>query len=170
MGINPRWYVIRSKPRKEDFLAEQLEIRHIEVFNPCVKVQPVNPRARKIKPYFPGYLFIHLDVEGQASSTMQYLPGSTGVVRFGGEDAEVPEGLISAIRRRVEEINAAGGEKMEQLKSGTAIKVEAGPFKGYEGIFDARLPGTTRVRILLRLLKNRQMVVELPAGQISPQR
>jgi transcriptional antiterminator RfaH len=165
-----RWYVVRTKPRKEDFLAEQMEIRRIEIFNPRIRVQAVNPRARKIKSYFPGYVFVHLDLEKVGTFSLQYIPGAAGLVSFGREVAEVPDGLIHAIRQRVDEINNAGGELFDVLKMGETVVVHSGPFAGYEAIFDARLPGSDRVRVLLKLLKNRQMQVDLPAGQIRPKK
>jgi transcriptional antiterminator RfaH len=161
-----QWYVIRSKPRKEDFLAEQMQMRKIEIYNPRIRVQTVNPRARKVKSYFPGYVFVHLDLEKTGKFSMDYLPGAAGLVSFGGEAADVPDGLIHAIQHRVDEINDAGGELFDVLKMGATVVVHSGPFAGYEAIFDARLPGSDRVRVLLKLLKNRQMLVDLPAGQI----
>ncbi len=165
-----RWYVVRSKPRKEDFLAEQMQMRKIEIFNPSIRVQTVNPRARKIKSYFPGYVFVHLDLEKTGAFSMRYIPGAAGLVSFGGEAADVPDGLIHAIRQRVDEINDAGGELFDVLRTGEAVVIHSGPFAGYEAIFDARLPGSDRVRVLLKLLKNRQMLVDLPAGQIRPKK
>ncbi|MFA5872882.1 MAG: transcription termination/antitermination NusG family protein [Anaerolineales bacterium] len=164
------WYVLHSKPRKEEFLAEQMELRKIEIFNPRIRVQTVNPRARKIKSYFPGYVFVHLDMEKAGTFSMQYLPGAAGLVTFGGEPAYVPDGLIHAIQQRVDEINGAGGELFDALKIGATVVIHSGPFAGYEAIFDARLPGSDRVRVLLKLLKNRQMLVDLPAGQIRPKK
>jgi len=165
-----RWYVVRSKPRKEEFLAEQMQMRKMEIFDPRIRVQTVNPRARKIKSYFPGYVFVHLDLEKTGTFSMQYIPGATGLVSFGGEAADVPDGLIHAIRHRVDEINGPGGELFEALKIGGTVVVHSGLFAGYEAIFDARLPGSDRVRVLLKLLKNRQMLVDLPAGQIRPKK
>lgn len=161
-----RWYVICSKPRKEDFLADQMLIRKIEIFNPRIRVQTVNPRARKVKPYFPGYVFAHLDIEKMGNSSMQFIPGAGSLVTFGGDPADVPDGLILALQRRVEEINEAGGELFNLLKKGDLLVIHSGPFAGYTGIFNARLPGSERVRVLLKLLKNRQMSVDLPAGQV----
>jgi transcription antitermination factor NusG len=164
------WYVVRSKPHKEEFLAEQMELRRIEIFNPRIRVQTVNPRARKVKAYFPGYVFVRLDLEKTGAFSLQYIPGATGLVAFGGEAAQVPDGLIHAIRQRVDDINAAGGELFDALKLGETVVIHSGPFAGYEAIFDARLPGSDRVRVLLKLLKNRQMPVNLPAGQIRPKK
>lgn len=89
-----RWYVVRSKPRKEEFLAEQMQMRKMEIFDPRIRVQTVNPRARKIKSYFPGYVFVHLDLEKTGTFSMQYIPGATGLVSFGGEAADVPGGKV----------------------------------------------------------------------------
>lgn len=168
--MTQHWYVVRTKPRKEDFLAEQMEIRRIEIYNPRIRVQAVNPRARRIKAYFPGYVFVHLDLDKSGTFSLQYIPGAAGLVSFGGEAAEVPDGLVHAIRRRVDEINIAGGELFDVLKLGETVVIHSGPFAGYEAIFDARLPGSDRVRVLLKLLKNRQMQVDLPVGQVRPKK
>ena len=162
------WYVLHSKPRKEEFLAEQLELRRIEAFAPTIRVQVVNPRARKFRPYFPGYIFVHTDLEKTEMSTLHYAPGATGLIMFGGEPAFVPDGLIQAIKRRVDEINSAGGELFEALKTGQTVVIHDGPFRGYEAIFDHRLPGTERVHVLLKLLRSRQMPIELPVGHVRP--
>ena len=164
------WYVLHSKPHKEELLAEQLELRRIETFAPRIRVQVINPRARKVRAYFPGYIFIHADVEKLGVSTLHFVPGSAGLIAFGGEPAFVPDGLIHAIRQRVEEINSAGGELFDVLKSGETVLVHSGPFAGYEAIFDVRLPGTERVRVLLKLLRSRTMPVELPAGYVRPKK
>jgi transcriptional antiterminator RfaH len=162
------WYVLHSKPHKEELLAEQLELRRIETFAPHIRVQVVNPRARKVRAYFPGYLFVHVDLDQMGLSALKYVPGSAGLISFGGEPAFVPDGLIHAIRQRVQEIDSAGGELFDVLKPGETVLVHSGPFAGYEAIFDVRLPGTERVRILLKLLRNRTLPVELPAGFVRP--
>jgi transcription antitermination factor NusG len=164
------WYVLHSKPHKEEMLAEQLDLRRIETFAPRIRVQVVNPRARKVRAYFPGYIFVRADLEKLGLSFLQYVPGSAGLIAFGGEPAFVPDGLVHAIRQRVDEINTAGGELFDVLKSGETVLIHSGPFAGYEAIFDERLPGTERVRVLLKLLRNRKMPVELPAGYVRPQK
>ena len=162
-----RWYVLRSKPRKEDLLWDQLRVRKIEAFHPQIRVRPVNPRARKVKSYFPGYVFVRVDLNRYNWSTLQWLPGATGVVSFGGEPADVPDTLIQAIRRRVDEINAAGGEQLDGLKQGDRVIIRGGPFDGYEAIFDAKLSGNERVRVLLKFLEVQPKKLDLPAEQIE---
>lgn len=164
------WYAIQSKPNKEDALFEQLENQGHEVFFPRIRVTPVNPRAKKIKAYFPGYMFVHVDIGEVGISTFQWMPFARGMVAFDQEPATVPEALIHAIRRRVDEVNAAGGEVFEGLQKGDEVLIHEGPFAGYEAIFDVRLPGSERVRVLIRLLSQRQVPVELSAGHIKRER
>jgi transcriptional antiterminator RfaH len=162
------WYALRSKPRKEDIVWRQVRTQGFEVFYPRLKVQPVNPRSRKVRPYFPGYMFVQADIEEVGLSTFQWMPHAMGLVTFGDEAAIVPENLVYAIRKRVEEIAVAGGELFDGLGRGDKVIISSGPFAGYEAIFDARIPGSERVRVLLQLLSSqRQVPVELDAGQVA---
>jgi transcription elongation factor/antiterminator RfaH len=163
------WYVLRSKPNKETLLWEQLRIRKVETFHPQIRVQTVNPRARKVRAYFPGYVFVHVDLEQIGLSTIQWMPGAAGFVAFDSQPAMVPDVLIQAVKKQVDAINTAGGELLHDLKRGDLVRIESGPFAGYEAIFDARLPGTERVRVLLKLLQGRSAKLEVPVGMIERQ-
>ena len=162
------WYALRSKPRKEDFVWRQLRSLGVECYYPRLRVQPVNPRSRKVKPYFPGYMFVQVDIDKVGISTFQWMPHTIGLVTFGDEPAIVPDHLISVIQKRVGEIAAAGGELFDGLAQGDRIWIRDGPFSGYEAIFDTRLPGNERVRVLLQLINDKRLVpLELQVGQID---
>ncbi|MBP1693011.1 MAG: putative RfaH family transcriptional regulator [Chloroflexi bacterium] len=162
------WYALRSKPRKEDIVWRQLRSEGFEVFYPRIRVNPVNPRSRKIKPYFPGYMFVSIDLEQTGVSRFQWMPHTLGLVSFGGEPSHVPDNLIIELRKRVTEIAEAGGELFDGLKPGDAVHISSGPFQGYEAIFDTRLPGSERVRVLLELLTNKRRVpIELSSSSIE---
>lgn len=162
------WYALRSKPRKEEIVWQQALSHGFKVYYPQLRVHPVNPRSRKLVPYFPGYLFVLADLEKVGQSIFQWMPHTLGLVGFGGEPAAVPEHLIAALEKRVGEINQAGGEVFAGLKSGEAVWISEGPFRGYEAIFDERLPGSERVRVLLEFLGNRRKVsLVLDVSQIE---
>jgi len=161
------WYVMRSKPNREEFLEGQLISRNFEVYYPRVTVKPVNPRSRKHKPYFPGYLFVHTDLEAVGITNLERIAGAANIVNFGGEVPSVPEAVVHTVRAKVDELNAHGGQLPVSLPTGSVVKVEKGPFEGYEGIVDARIPGKERVRILLQFLQNRRLPVELPVNFVS---
>jgi transcription antitermination factor NusG len=161
------WYVMHSKPNKEEFIRQQLQNIQIDHFYPCIFVTPVNPRSRKIRPYFPGYLFVHLDLEdSEKSPALHWMPGAVGLVSFDGKAAEVPDELIAALKHHMGEESVL--RKQEHIfKPGDHIKVLTGPFDGYEGILDTTLSGTERVRILIELVRGHAIRVDLPAKSIK---
>ena len=68
-----KWYVARSKPRSEELLWKQFCLRNLESYYPIVKVQTVNPRARQVQPYFPSYLFVHVDLDLIGRSVLDWI-------------------------------------------------------------------------------------------------
>ena len=172
-GAAPRtgqhWYVIRSKPRRERFVRDQLNGQGLEVFYPAVRVHPVNPRSAKERAYFPSYLFAHLDLAAVGVNRLRWLPAAVGLLEFGGEPAIVPDLLIEQLKLRVASIKSVGGLTFDNLQPGDVVKITSGPFSGYEAIFDLRLKGSERVRVLLEMLR-RQVSVEIDAGSIRKAR
>jgi transcriptional antiterminator RfaH len=129
-----------------------------------MEVKPVNPRSRKVQPYFPGYLFVYVDLGVIGLSCIQWMPGGVGLVCFGDEPASVSENLILSIKQKIESLKSVVDAPPIVFRKGDTVKVEEGVFSGYEGIFDVRLTGTERARILLSLLSQRQIPVELPVS------
>jgi transcription antitermination factor NusG len=161
------WYALRSKANKEDFLANQLQAGGFDTYYPRLRVSVVNPRARKVRPYFPGYLFVHVDLDKVSLSDLKWMPGGTGIVSYGGEPAVVPDALISTLQRHVEELNASNRPSISGLKPGDTVILQAGPFAGYEAIFDGRISGQDRVRVLLNFLQKRQVPLEVESQNIK---
>jgi len=162
-----QWYAMRVKPHKERFVRQQLEEQGAAVFFPAVRVKPVNPRAAKIRPYFPGYLFVQVDIEQEGVDVFRWLPGVQGLVMFGGVPAAVPETLIAGLRERLQQIEAAGGlGRRPSFKPGERVRIVAGPLAGYEAIFDAQLSGEERVQVLLAFLSAQPQRVKLDMEDI----
>jgi transcription elongation factor/antiterminator RfaH len=155
------WYAMRSKPNKEEFLAGQLQAHGVEYFYPALRVNPVNPRSRKVRPYFPNYLFVHVDLDAVNVSDLRWMPGASGLVSFDGEPASVPDLLIATVKRQVEQNNVSIRDQVSNFQHGDLVEIQDGPFAGYEAVFDTQLSGQDRVRVLLSLLQSRQVPVEI---------
>ena len=162
------WYILNSKPNKEEFALQQLNLREINAYYPCVKVKPINPRSRKIKPYFPGYLFIHANLALIGTSILKWIPGTIGLVSFGNELASMPDDLLQSIRNHVDQINKAQGNTNKKFISGDKVQIQSGPFAGYQAIFDSYTPGHERVQVLLQMLQERQIKLELAWTAVEP--
>lgn len=164
---NTKWYVLRIKPHKESALYKYATSEKLEVFYPTIPVNPVNPRSRKIRPYFPGYLFSHTNLKETGYTTFHWMPFSQGLVRVGSEPAPMPENVIQALQKKVEQIWGAGGIIFDELEKGDEVMISDGAFEGYRGIFDVRLPGSERVRVLLEMLNDRYVPLEINAAYIE---
>lgn len=167
--MGAQWYTIFSKPRKELQVANYLRSNNIEVYHPTLRVKPVNPRASKIRPYFPRYLFVYSDLEDVSVSALKWAPGAVGLVEFGGQPAIVPDEFIGKLQEQISEVEAAGGLNLHGLQRGESVEIKAGPFTGYEAIFDLYLSGEKRVQVLLQML-GREMKVKLNANAIEKKR
>jgi transcriptional antiterminator RfaH len=99
--MSPNWYVLRSKPHKEDVLWRHAASQGYEIFYPRIPVKTVNPRARKVTPYFPGYMFVRVAIQEVGISIFQWMPHAHGLICFDNAPANVPDEQIAAIRSRV---------------------------------------------------------------------
>ncbi len=165
--MSTHWYVLRVKPHKERMVSQMLSANSIVHYFPVLHVKPVNPRAVKVRPYFPGYMFVQTDLDELGEHTFRWLPGAEGLVRYGDTPAVVPDSLIYEVKKRLAAIEAAGGLVLSRIKPGDRVRVVDGPFAGYEAIFDAYLSGKERVRVLLAFLGNREIPLTLNVNMIN---
>lgn len=161
------WYVVHSKPQKEQWLYSQLSARQIEAYYPCVHVSNGKRYSQQFKPYFPGYLFVNADLALIGVSVLQWIPGSLGLVSFGGEPASVPDGLLQRIRHRLDEMNGRQEDLLENLRLGDEVTIHSGPFAGYDAIFCTRLRDHERVQVLLRIIQDQAVRINLSVNQLT---
>lgn len=155
------WYVLRSKPNKEDALFRLCVSRGYKVYYPRLRVRPVDPRSRVIRPMFPGYLFLHEDLERTGLSKFQWIPHAIGLVTFGTAPGRVPNSFMNALKDRVQRMNDDRRDPLSDWHKGDPVIIRSGPLEGFEGIFDSRLSGRARVRILMKLLNDQWTKVEI---------
>jgi transcriptional antiterminator RfaH len=107
-------------------------------------------RIIRVEPMFPRYLFIHLDTESDNWAPIRSTLGVANLVRFGLYPSAVPDDLVAALRARED---AAGVQDipLHTFEEGQKVRIEEGPFMGYEGIFLART-SQERVMVLLDIV------------------
>ncbi|MCB0007652.1 MAG: hypothetical protein KDE04_14400 [Anaerolineales bacterium] len=164
--MTSQWYALRTKPHKEQLVLRQLQSAEIEAYFPCLRVKPVNPRARKIRPYFPGYMFVQLDLDEHGSNALSWLPGSRGLVVFGDQPSVVPDNLITRLRQDVAAATQREWDATHNFRPGDRVRIVDGPFAGYEALFDKKLAGNDRVQLLLAFLSRHAQPIQLPTGHI----
>lgn len=161
------WYVVHSKPQKETWLYSQLSALPVKVYYPCLRVRNKRTCSYQSKPYFPGYLFVNVDLDIMGVSILQWIPGSLGLIAFGGIPACVPDGLLQRIRHRVDEINSAEDRMQESLRPGSEVVIQSGPFAGFDAIFCTRLRDHERAQVLLKVLEDQAIRINLPLCDLT---
>lgn len=155
-----RWYAVQTRPGRESLAQLNLHNQSFQTFLPKVRrLKRVGRRSVPcLCPWFPGYVFVHLDTERQR---WRSVGGTIGVVRlvgFRGSDglpAPMPLGVIE----RLQELSSAEGELQlkEQLRPGDHVRVMGGPFDQLCGTLGA-IGDRERVTILLQILSNETRV------------
>ena len=74
---------------------------------------------------------------------------------------------IYTIQKQVEEINYSINGYVDRFKSGDLVVINDLTFATYKAMFDCRLSGNDRVRVLLELLKGQQIRLELSGRQLQ---
>ena len=147
------WYVMFTNPKKEAFVNGQFLDRGIETFFPYLQFDRGYGRGIRIEPFFPNYVFFSSDLQSRRAYDLQYMPGVRGIVRFDGQPAVVTEAMLVELRNRLQPYERRVLKKTEWLfKPGDRVMITAGPFEGFEAIFERGKSGQERAQILLQLL------------------
>lgn len=152
------WYVVHTKPHKEMLATSMLEDRlRLAVFLPQVLQRY---RGRMVpRPFFPRYLFVHLDLTQVEPSAIDAIPGVTRLVRFDDQPQPVRDEIVASIREEVERINAEGGLPEQRFQPGALVRLKRGPFQGQVVRLLRHLSPADRVAVLLELLGRENEVV-----------
>ncbi len=149
----PQWYAVQTKPHKEFMVRDTLaRLDGVDAYLPVLRVKPVNPRARKIRPFFPGYLFVCTDLEQVGLSSLQWAPGVIRLLGTEGEPLPIRDHVVEGIRDRLAEVQDQVARGGGLFRTGDRVRITKGLFEGYEGMFDVRLGGRMRARILVEFL------------------
>lgn len=144
--MTARWIAIASKPHKEEALYRKLQADGYEIFFPRYRQDMGSTRVTK--PYFPGYLFVKVDLDLVGVSTFQWMPFAIGPVDICGKPAHIPDRLIIAIQKRVNQLNRAANS------SAGSLRLEnVGDIQEYKAILDVSLSIEERVVALLQVIQ-----------------
>lgn len=150
-----KWYVVRSKPRREQYAQGQLLRRGVETFLPRI-LEPLRGHAEPVVgPLFPGYLFAHIDLLSQYNSVI-WSPGVRNFVAFG----DVPVALDGAVVEFLQQRCGPEGvlRVVQTFHDGDLVRVTRGPLGGLVGIVQGHVSGQARVQVLMELLRRRTQV------------
>jgi transcriptional antiterminator RfaH len=155
-----RWYVVQTRPQAEGKATTHLARQGFEIYFP--RYLKRRRHARRIDmvaaPLFPRYLFVAIDVAVQRWRSVQSTIGVARLVCNGDRPAEVPDSIISNLRRGEDDRGFVRLEKAPAFKLGDKIRVLDGVFSSCLGLFEGMTDGE-RIAILLDMLGRKVKVV-----------
>ena len=159
------WYVIQTKPRREEETEIYLSTTGVEIFNPLIEAFTLrNGRMSKdLKPLFPGYVFAKFDLE-QNYPLVRWARGVKKILGFGETPASISEEVVEIIKARTDPQGVLRVRHHFEPKD--VVRIKTGPLKDLLGIFEGWLSDSERVRILLNLI-GYQPAVEIHYSMIE---
>ncbi len=159
------WYVVYSKPHKEEQAQCHLRAKGVDVFFPRLNVTRATANRKRIIPLFPSYLFVRIRLDTEAHRVM-WSPGVKRIVSFGEQPVPLDGDIVDFLQRQTGTDGAI--KARSRLHSGQEVEIRGGPFDGLLGIIQDPPDAKGRVRVLLRLLSRRisvKMGVEFIQGE-----
>ena len=161
-----RWFVVQCKGNREYRAAIQLRNQRFQVFLPLREKTRRHARRIEVRraPFFPGYLFVALDLDRDQWRSVNGTIGVQRLVTAGGETRPVPlpRGVVEAWRSETDDQDCLRRE--EPLRIGQAVRIQSGPFGDRLGQL-VELDDAGRVRVLIELLGG-QIPVIMPRGKV----
>lgn len=161
------WYVVHTKPHKEEMALENLERQGFTAYCPRT-IQSKRRRhhwQKVIEPLFPRYLFIQLNAGIDNFSPVRSTLGVVGLVRFGNAPAVIPQMAIDIIRLQEQKIQGTSVEYLPWAK-GDSLEIIEGPLAGLRAVF-CNACGEERVMVMLEMLGRSNTMILHAADVIS---
>ena len=162
-----RWYAVKCQPNREAMACAHLLNQNFEVFLP--RGQRVRRHARKVDvvlaPFFPGYLFVRLDVTRDRWRCVNSTHGVSHLVMQGAGPAAVPAGIIEQLQARCDDRGVLDMDS--QLKPGQPVRILTGALADFVVELE-RQDAADRVSVLLTILGKPTSVV-LPRTSVVPE-
>ncbi len=159
-----KWYAVYTKSRHEKVAAEELWLKKIECFLPLQeRLSKWKDRRKKVQfPLFPGYLFVHADIQDRRLDILK-VPSVVRIIGFQGKPEPIPECQIQAVKSLV--FNKMDVDPYPYIATGDRVRIIRGPLRGLEGIL---LEKKNRFAFLLSIdLIQQSVACEIDAADVE---
>lgn len=172
---NLKWYAVNTYSGHENkarlgllerIKSNDMEHRFGEVLVPTESVVEMvkGQRRTTTRKFYPGYMFVHMDLDEHTFHLVKNTPKITGFLG-GNKPSPVKDEEIAGINRHMTE-GAARPKPKISFDEGESIRVTDGPFSNFTGIVEEVRPEKQKVRVLVSIF-GRATPVELDFVQVE---
>jgi transcriptional antiterminator RfaH len=142
------WYALRSKPKQEVRADANLRAWGVETLLPMIRSLRVDGSREAL---FPGYLFARFHAPTMTHK-IRNTRGVTQLVGISHAPTAIDDQIIAMLRER---IGADGCVALDtDLRAGDVVRVTAGPFRDFIGVFESSTTAAQRVTLLLAAVES----------------
>ena len=174
---NKKWYVLRAISGKEakvkEYIETDVKLRGLtdkvtQVLIPTEKVVQVRNGKRivKEKPYLSGYVLVEAELVGDIAYLLRNTPNVLGFLGGMDEPTPIRQAEINRILGTVDELQETTDESLLEFTVGEVVKVNAGPFSGFNGVIEEVNVEKKRLKVMVKIF-GRSTPVDLGYMQVD---
>ncbi len=154
---NETWFLAQLKPNCADIAKRNLVRQGFSTFLPLEEEtrQRDGKFIQRLRPLFPGYIFVAFDISSGLWRTVNSTYGVTRLVSFGKDPAAVPSELVLQIMERCDGDGKLLPPKL--LKPGDQVALTTGPFANFVAEVE-RIAADARVWVLMDVMGGKTRV------------
>jgi transcriptional antiterminator NusG len=174
--MSKNWYVVHVysgfEGKAKEALLERVRQNHMEekfeeVLIPAETIVEMKKgeKRSKSKKFFPGYIFVKMELTNESWHLVKNTPRVTGFVGSTTNPPAVPEEEVLRITQQIKEGKMKPKLKIE-FEKGESVRVKEGPFANFAGTVDDVNPEKGRLKVLVSIF-GRSTPIDLEFQQVE---
>jgi transcriptional antiterminator NusG len=174
-----KWYVARVISGQEKKVKKKIEIeverlglndRVSQILIPTEKVFQIRngKKVSKERNFFPGYVLIEADLQGEVPYAIKNVSGVIGFLgsEEGGDPSPLRDSEINRILGKVDEAQEGEEEVNIPFMVGESVKVIDGPFTDFSGVIEDINEEKKKLKVMVKIF-GRKTPLELSYMQVE---
>ncbi len=160
------WGVVRTHAHKERLAQTHLQRQGFRTYCPQLRRRVRHARRTQdvLRPMFPGYLFVRLDLERTRWRPILSTIGVHSMILCGDRPALLPNGLVESLQKRERDGAVVAPEAPYQ--AGQTVRFAGGPFDGVIATI-LSVGANDRLTVLMELLQG-EIRAAVKASKVTP--
>lgn len=174
-----KWYVVRSVSGSEnkvkDYIEKEIASQGLEeyvddILVPTEKVVQIRngKKYNKEKVFFPGYIMVQANLEGEVPHVIKNVNGVIGFLgeTKGGDPVPLRKSEVNRLLGRVDDLAVQAESVAIPYSVGESVKVVDGPFNSFTGTIEKVNEDKRKLQVMVKIF-GRKTPVELSYMQVE---